>query len=303
MHFLTLADIGGDNITKLTRRALELKQLLKNKGGDKGASPQVLSGKSIIMLFEKPSTRTRVSFEVGISQLGGNVVFISGKDSQMSRGEPIKDTAIIMSSMATGIIIRCNSHQDITEFAKYSSVPLVNALTDESHPCQVLADLTTYQELRGEIKNKKVVWLGDYNNMCKTYIEAAALMDFELWVAAPNTLVADAAGAKSSQVKFTTDIAAAIKDAALVTTDVWASMGDDNVEEKKRLLKPYQVTSDLLDQAAKDVLFLHCLPANEGEEVAQGLLDDKRSGVWVQGENRLHAQKALLEFLFTRPNT
>lgn len=299
MNFLTLADLSGgrDTYLKLIQRGIELKQLLK----DKGHSPQILAGKSIILLFEKPSTRTRISFEIGISQLGGTVIFISGQDSQMSRGEPIKDTATIMSSMADGIIIRNNSHQKMCEFAQYSNVPIVNALSSDFHPCQLLADIMTYQELHGPIQGKKVVWCGDGNNMCNTYIQAAALMDFQLVIATPEALLPNSEfiGKYSKYLNITQDMHSAMQGADLVCTDVWVSMGDKDADAKRQALRPYQVTSELLSLAATDVLFMHCLPAKEGEEIEMGLLDHPQSGVWVQGENRLHAQKALLELLYS----
>ena len=295
MHFLRLADLS--KVSSVIKRGLELKTLLKSEG----ESPRILAGKTLIMLFEKPSTRTRISFEVGIKQMGGGVIFISSQDSQMSRGEPIKDTSTIMSSMADGIIIRNNSHEDMEEFAKYAKVPIINALSSYFHPCQLLADLMTYMELRGEIKGKKVVWFGDGNNMCNSYVEAAGIMDFDLVIAAPDALLPDSSLMKEYQDKIsvTQNVEEAIKGAHLVSTDVWLSMGDKNAAEKRQALAPYQVTAKLLANAAEDVLFMHCLPAKEGEEIENGLLDHLKSGVWVQGENRLHAQKALLELIYS----
>ena len=295
-HFITLADLPADSYTKLILRAIELKQLLK----EEKTSPQTLKQKSFIMLFEKPSTRTRISFEIGISQMGGNAIFISGKDSQMSRGEPIRDTARIISSMADGIIIRANSHKDIIEFAANSTVPVINALSSDFHPCQILADLATYYELRGDIKDKKVVWCGDGNNMCKSYIQMASIIGFQLHLAVPEEFLPESSfiEAHKDWVTISPNIKEAMEDASLVCTDVWVSMGDENADTKRKILQDFQVTPQMLDMARSDVLFMHCLPAKEGEEVSQGLLDDARSAVWLQGENRLHSQKALLEFLF-----
>ncbi|MBE8182697.1 MAG: ornithine carbamoyltransferase [Candidatus Portiera sp.] len=300
MHFLTLADLSADSCHNLIERAVELKRQLK----ERGSSPQTLADKSILLLFEKPSTRTRLSFEIGISQMGGNAIFISGQDSQMTRGESIRDTARIISSMADGMMIRNNSHTNMQEFANNSQVPIINGLSSDFHPCQLLADLTTYYELRGSIAGKKVVWCGDGNNMCNSYIEAASIMGFNLVVAAPEEYLppAELLEKYSSSVTVTQDIESAISDAALVSTDVWVSMGDKDADSKREILKPFQVTSELLDKAADDVLFMHCLPAKEGEEIEVGLLDDKRSAVWTQAENRLHAQKALLELLFSPSN-
>lgn len=297
MHFLTLSDLSADTCRKLIRRALELKAQLK----EKDSTPKALDGKSLVMLFEKPSTRTRLSFEIGIAQLGGKVVFVSGQESQRTRGEPIKDTARVISSMADGLIIRNNSHKDMQEFADNSQVPVINGLSSDFHPCQLLADLTTYQELRGPITGKKVVWCGDGNNMCNSYIKAAAIMGFNLVIVAPPQYQPQEKFLKGyeSSVSITEDIEGAMSDASLVCTDVWVSMGDEDPETKREILKPYQVTSKLLDKAAGDVLFMHCLPAKEGEEIEVGLLDDQRSAVWTQAENRLHAQKALLEWIFS----
>ncbi len=222
----------------------------------------------------------------------------------MTRGESIRDTARIISSMADGMMIRNNSHTNMQEFADNSQVPIINGLSSDFHPCQLLADLTTYYELRGSIAGKKVVWCGDGNNMCNSYIEAASIMGFNLVVAAPEEYLppAELLEKYSSSVTVTQDIESAISDAALVSTDVWVSMGDKDADSKREILKPFQVTSELLDKAADDVLFMHCLPAKEGEEIEVGLLDDKRSAVWTQAENRLHAQKALLELLFSPSN-
>lgn len=292
--------MSADTCHKLIERAVELKRQLKENQN----SPQSLAGKSLVMLFEKPSTRTRLSFEIGIAQMGGNVVFINGQDSQMTRGEPIKDTARIISSMADGMIIRNNSHSDMQEFAKNSQVPIINGLSSDFHPCQLLADLATYYELRGPIAGKKVVWCGDGNNMCNSYIKAASIMGFHLVVASPVEYLpqTELLETYADCVTVTQDMESALSNAALVATDVWVSMGDKDANVKRETLKPFQITSELLDKAADDVLFMHCLPAKEGEEVATGLLDDKRSAVWTQAENRLHAQKALLELLFSSPH-
>ncbi len=233
--------------------------------------------------------------------MGGKVVFVSGQESQRTRGEPIRDTARIISSMADGLIIRNNSHKDMQEFADNSQVPVINGLSSDFHPCQLLADLATYSELRGPIAGKKVVWCGDGNNMCNSYIKAASIMGFDLVVAAPPEYQPQEKFLREYRdaVTITDDIESAVRDASLVCTDVWVSMGDKDPEIKRKVLSPFQVTSKLLDQAKDDVLFMHCLPAKEGEEIEVGLLDDRRSAVWTEAENRLHAQKALLELLFS----
>lgn len=295
-HFIKLSDLDSSLYPKLLKRTVELKQQLKNNK----SSPIVLQNKSLLMLFEKPSTRTRISFEIAISQLGGKAIFMHSKDSQMSRGEPIRDTARIISSMCDGVIIRANSHDDIVAFAENSTIPVINALSNKGHPCQILADFATFFELRGDIKNKNVVWCGDGNNMCQSYIEAASIMGFNLRLAVPQSLLPATSLIEKNKerVSIKNNIAEAVKDADLISTDVWLSMGDKNAQSKKELLADFRVTQHILDMAKPNVLFMHCLPAKEGDEISKGLLDDPRSAVWLQGENRLHSQKSLLELLF-----
>ncbi|MBU1330066.1 MAG: ornithine carbamoyltransferase [Gammaproteobacteria bacterium] len=294
-HFLSLKDCTPAELVSLIRRGMELKDLR-----DRGVLFEPLKNRVLGMIFEKASTRTRLSFEAGMIQLGGQAIFLSPRDTQLGRGEPIGDAAIVMSRMLDAVMIRTFAHSTLTEFAANSRVPVINGLSDDLHPCQLLADMQTFQEHRGSIKGKTVVWIGDGNNMCNSYIEAALQFDFQLRVACPEgyepnvALLAEA----GERVRVLRDPREAVEGAHLVSTDVWASMGqEDEIAERKRLFAPYQVTRALLDSAAAEVLFLHCLPAHRGEEISMDLLDDPRSAAWDQAENRLHAQKALLEFL------
>ena len=294
-HFLSLMDCTPDELVGLIRRGMELKDLR-----NRGVLFEPLKNRVLGMIFEKASTRTRLSFEAGMIQLGGQAIFLSPRDTQLGRGEPIGDAAIVMSRMLDAVMIRTFAHSTLTEFAANSRVPVINGLSDDLHPCQLLADMQTYQELRGSIKGKTVVWVGDGNNMCNSYIEAAMQFDFQLRVACPEGYEPSAAllAQAGERVQILRDPREAVKGAHLVTTDVWASMGqEDEAAERLKRFQPYQVNRALLDAAAEDVLFLHCLPAHRGEEISEDLLDDPRSVVWDEAENRLHTQKALLEFL------
>jgi ornithine carbamoyltransferase len=294
-HFLSLKDCTPQELVSLIRRGIELKDLR-----NRGLLFEPLKNRVLGMIFEKASTRTRLSFEAGMIQLGGQAIFLSQRDTQLGRGEPIGDAAIVMSRMLDAVMIRTFAHSNLTEFAANSRVPVINGLSDDLHPCQLLADMQTFQEHRGSIKGKTVAWIGDGNNMCNSYIEAAEQFDFQLRVACPEGYEPNAAFLASAgdRVQILRDPLAAVSGAHLVSTDVWASMGqEEEIAERHKLFKPYQVTRALLDAAAADVLFLHCLPAHRGEEISEDLLDDPRSVAWDQAENRLHAQKALLEFL------
>jgi ornithine carbamoyltransferase len=294
-HFLSLMDCTPDELVSLIRRGMELKDLR-----NRGVLFEPLKNRVLGMIFEKASTRTRLSFEAGMIQLGGQAIFLSPRDTQLGRGEPIGDAAIVMSRMLDAVMIRTFAHSKLTEFAAHSRVPVINGLSDDLHPCQLLADMQTYLELRGSIKGKTVAWVGDGNNMCNSYIEAAMQFDFQLRVACPEGYEPSAAllAQAGERVQILRDPRAAVAGAHLVSTDVWASMGqEDEASERLRLFQPYQVNRALLDAAAADVLFLHCLPAHRGEEISEDLLDDPRSAAWDQAENRLHVQKALLEFL------
>jgi ornithine carbamoyltransferase len=294
-HFLTLTDLSSNQLSALLHRAIELKALHKN-----GEVYQPLKNRVLAMVFEKSSTRTRVSFEAGMSQFGGHAIFLSPRDTQLGRGEPIADSARVLSSMADCIMVRTFEHEKIECFAEYSSVPVINGLTDEVHPCQLLADMQTYLEHRGDIKGKTATWVGDGNNMCHSYMHAAKLLDFKLNVACPEGYEPDSKFIEetASHVEVMRDPAAACKNSDLVVTDVWASMGQEEEQARREAaFAPYQVNSALMAVAHKDALFMHCLPAHRDEEVTADVIDGGQSVVWDEAENRLHAQKALLEFL------
>ncbi len=294
-HFLTLADLHADECQHLITRGIELKSYAQ-----RGEVYQPLTGKVLAMIFEKSSTRTRVSFEAGMALLGGHAIFMSSETSQLGRGEPVEDTARVLSRMVDAIMIRTFAHSTLTHFAENSSVPVINGLSDSYHPCQLLADLQTYYEHRGSIAGKTVAWLGDGNNMCHSYLNAAPLYGFHLRHACPDGYqpaqhVVDRAGAHASACS---SARAAVAGADLVVTDVWASMGqEDEADDRRRVFMPYQVNAELMALAAADALFMHCLPAHRGEEVTAEVIDGAQSVVWEQAGNRLHAQKALLEFL------
>ncbi|MEY1662488.1 ornithine carbamoyltransferase [Isoalcanivorax beigongshangi] len=294
-HFLTLLDLTPDELGYLIQRAIELKTMLRN-----GQRHEPLRGKTLGMIFEKASTRTRVSFEVGMTQFGGSSIFLSPRDTQLGRGEPIEDSARVMSRMVDAVMIRTFAHSAVETFAQHSKVPVINALTDDYHPCQLLADMQTFVEHRGSIQGKRVVWVGDGNNMCNSYINAARQFDFQLVVACPEGFDprADLLAANSDRVELVRDTAAAVRGAHLVVTDVWASMGQEEEQARRaEAFADYQVSPSLMDLADPQALFMHCLPAHRGEEISHDMLDDPRAVVWDEAENRLHAQKALLEFL------
>ena len=294
-HFLTLNDFTPAELQQLMFRATELKTM--QKAGD---IFEPLKNKTLAMIFEKSSTRTRISFETGMTQLGGHALFLSSNDTQLGRGEPIEDSAKVISSMVDGIMIRTFAHDTVETFAKNSSVPIINALTDDYHPCQLLADMQTYQENRGSIQGKTVVWVGDGNNMCHSYINAAAQYDFKLRIAVPKGYDPKLELFDNiDNIEIIRDPMQAAENADLIVTDVWASMGqEEEQKQREKDFKNYQVNAKLMQQADKDALFMHCLPAHRGEEISAELMDSKDSVVWQEAENRLHAQKALLEFLF-----
>ena len=297
-HFLTLADCSPEELAALVQRAAELKAM-----HCRGERYQPLAGKTLAMIFDLASTRTRVAFEVGMHQLGGHALFVSQEGSQLGRGEPVEDAARVLSEMVDAVMIRTLDHEQVERFAAAASVPVVNGMTSRAHPCQLLADVQTFQELRGSIKGANVAFVGDGYNMCHSYIAAAALFGFRLKVATPAVHAPDQALiAASNNVELAASPAEAVAGADLVVTDVWASMGHDaERSERLKAFAGYQVTPQLLDLASTDVLFMHCLPAHRGEEVSADLLDDPRSVAWREAGNRLHSQKALLEFLLGGP--
>jgi ornithine carbamoyltransferase len=294
-HFLTLKDLSSAELKQLINRAIELKRMHKA-----GEIYEPLKNKVLAMIFDKSSTRTRVSFESAMIQFGGGSIFLSPNDTQLGRGEPVEDSARVISSMVDAVMIRTFEHQMVERFAQYSSVPVINALTDDYHPCQLLADMQTYVEHRGSVAGKTVVWIGDGNNMCHSYINAAELFGFDLNIATPVGYEPDADIVSVSKAKISlfNDVASSLKDADLIVTDVWASMGQEE-EQKKReqAFAAFQVDEAAMALANKDALFMHCLPAHRGEEVSAEVMDGQQSVVWDEAENRLHAQKALLEFL------
>jgi len=294
-HFLTLLDLEPAELDWVINRAIELKKMQHA-----GEIYEPLKNNVLGMIFEKSSTRTRISFEAGMAQFGGSAIFLSPRDTQLGRGEPIEDSARVMSRMVDAIMIRTFEHEKIEKFAAYSKVPVINALTDDFHPCQLLADVQTYVEHRGSIKGKTVAWIGDGNNMCHSYINAARQFDFKLNIAAPEGFDPSEylMSENADRVTLVRDPKEAVKGADLVVTDVWASMGqEEEQKEREEKFAGFQVNKELLALANPDVLFMHCLPAHRGEEVSAEVMDDPNSVVWDEAENRLHAQKALLEFL------
>ncbi|HEX7044275.1 MAG TPA: ornithine carbamoyltransferase [Burkholderiales bacterium] len=294
-HLLTLADLSAAEIRRLLQRAIELKRL--HRTGERHAP---LAGKVLALLFEKSSTRTRVSFEAGMAQLGGSSMFLSPRDLQLDRGEPVEDTARVIGRMVDAVVIRANRQETIERFAAHSSVPVINALSDRHHPCQLLADIQTYIEHRGDIGGRTVAWVGDGNNVCHSWIQAAKRLDFALRVATPPGYGPDAGitAQAAPNVTLLTDPAEAVRGADLVVTDTWASMGQEQEKaSRERAFAGYQVDAALMAKAGRDALFMHCLPAYRGQEVAAEVIDGPQSVVWDEAENRLHTQKALLEFL------
>ncbi|MFZ5592768.1 MAG: ornithine carbamoyltransferase [Pseudomonadota bacterium] len=294
-HFLTLTDLTAVELHALIQRAIELKQMQRA-----GTIYEPLKNKVLGMVFEKSSTRTRVSFETAMAQFGGSSIFLSPRDTQLGRGEPVEDTARVLSRMVDVIMVRTYAHDLIERFAAHSRVPVINALTDQWHPCQLLADMQTWIEHRGDIRGKTAAWIGDGNNMCHTYISAARQFDFHLRIACPEGYQPDSAIVKSGggHITLVRDAFAAARGADLVITDTWTSMGWEEEQEKRlRDFAAYQVNSEIMAQAKPDALFMHCLPAHRGEEVSASIIDGPQSVVWDEAENRLHAQKALLELL------
>ena len=302
-HFL---DIGAVDAASL-RAMLEAARAMKSAraGLPRGtADPEKpLAGKLLAMIFEKPSTRTRVSFDVGMRQLGGETILLNGADMQLGRGESLADTARVLSRYVDAIMIRTTGHEKLMELAEHATVPVINALTDDSHPCQIMADVMTIEEHRGPIAGKKLAWTGDGNNLAQTFIEAAAQFDFRLALAVPDALdvaprYLDWALSRGAHVTVTRDPAEAVAGADAVITDTWLSMHDtgDARDRRHNLLRPYQVDERLMAQAKPDALFLHCLPAHRGEEATAGVMDGPQSVIFDEAENRLHAQKGILRW-------
>ncbi len=293
-HFLDLNLLAPETLRSILTSAVSLKQ--KRKAGFAADNP--LAGRTLAMLFEKPSTRTRVSFQVGMQQLGGAAFTLSPQDTQVARGETIADTARVLSRYVDAIMLRTSSPAKLHELAKYATVPVINGLTDESHPCQIMADVMTYEEHKGPIKGAVVAWSGDGNNVATSFIHAAAQFGFELRLACPPGLAPSKeaiawAQARGAKITVGDDPRAAVRGADCVVTDTWVSMGDD-AGGRHNMLAPFQVNEALLGLAKPDALFMHCLPAHRGEEVTSGVLEGRQSVIWDEAENRLHAQKGVL---------
>jgi ornithine carbamoyltransferase len=293
-HFLTLLDMSSEELARLIRRGMELKAIRTA-----GRLHEPLKNRVLAMVFEKSSTRTRVSFEVAMAEFGGHAIFLSPRDTQLGRGEPIEDSARVLSRMAHAIMVRTYEHEKLERLADYATVPVINGLTDLHHPCQLLADMQTYHEHRGSIRGRTVAWIGDGNNMCHSYIHAARQYDFVLRVATPPGYDPEPEVlAEGSRVELLRDPLRAASDADLVVTDVWASMGqEDEARARREAFVNFEINAQVMSRAKSNALFMHCLPAHRGEEVSAEVLESAQSVVWDEAGNRLHAQKALLEFL------
>ncbi len=295
-HFLDLKDFSGAELRRVLDEAAALKRL-RVKGGPQTERP--LAGRTLAMIFDKPSTRTRVSFDVAMRELGGETIMLTGKEMQLGRGETVGDTARVLSRYVDAIMIRILDHGLMLELAQNASIPVINALTKVSHPCQIMADVLTFEEHRGPIQGRTVAWSGDANNVLASWIHAAARFDFTLNVAAPPELgmprsLVDWAKREGAKLNLTSDAFEAVDKADAVVTDCWVSMGDDDEHYRHNLLSPYRVDAKLMAAAGKDAIFMHCLPAHRGEEVTAEVIDGPQSVVFDEAENRLHAQKGIL---------
>jgi len=294
-HFLDLIDIPGDDL----RDMIKTSRAMKAKRGSAAAADRPLAGKTLAMIFERPSTRTRVSFEVAMRQLGGDAIMLTADEMQLGRGETIGDTARVLSRYVDAIMIRTLDHDAVAELAQYATIPVINGLTRRSHPCQVLADVMTFEEHRGPIRGKTIAWSGDANNVLGSWMHAAERFEFRLRVASPPELkpkkwLLDWAKSTAADITIGTDPEAAVKGADCVVTDTWVSMGDKNGQRRHNLLKRYQVNARLMSKAKPEAIFMHCLPAHRGEEVTNEVIDGPQSVVFEEAENRLHAQKGIL---------
>ena len=293
-HFLELRDVAANDLRHIIDMSASFK---RDESLDNNS--RLLSGRALAMIFEKPSTRTRVSFEVAMKQLGGHVVILSPNEMQIGRGETIADTARVLSRYVDVIMMRTNKVTKLSELASHAEIPVINGLTDHSHPCQLMADIMTFEEHRGDIAGKRIAWCGDGNNMSRSWVEAAARFDFELRLACPTELAPpqdtiDWARSEGATIVSTTDPNEAVDGVDCVVTDTWVSMGDSDADRRRNLLEPYRVDRRLMDLAAKDAIFMHCLPAHRDEEITAEILDGPQSVIWDEAENRLHAQKGIL---------
>jgi ornithine carbamoyltransferase len=295
-HFLDLLDLPTETLRGILDASLSMKAL---RARDRNASPRPLQGKTLGMIFDRPSTRTRVSFDLAMRELGGETIMLTGAEMQLGRGESIPDTARVLSRYVDAIVIRILGHDDMLEMARYATVPVINGLTKQSHPCQAMADIMTFEEHRGPIRGRKIAWSGDYNNVLSSWIDASARFDFRLEIACPPELQPSpqriaSARAAGADVVLGEDPETAVAGASAVISDCWVSMGDEDEGRRHNLLAPYQVNSKLMSSAAADAVFMHCLPAHRGEEVTDEVIDGPQSVVFDEAENRLHAQKGVL---------
>lgn len=304
-HFLDLSSLSSNDVRDIIEKAKALKKTAKEQNQSKGfVHPDApLKDQALAMIFEKPSTRTRVSFEMAMHQLGGTSVVLQNHDMQLGRGESISDTAKVLSGFVDAIMLRANSHEALLEMAETSTVPIINALTDFSHPCQIMADILTFEEHAGPIAGKKIAWSGDGNNVAISWIQAAVLFDCELVLACPKQYepleqVVGWAKNNGGKITVTNNPKKAVKDADCVITDTFVSMGDDDAEKRLNDLSPYKVDNALMSNAKSSALFMHCLPAHRGEEVTANVIDGPQSVIWDEAENRLHIQKAILMWCF-----
>ena len=298
-HFLDLSELATDDLRSVLESSAAMKRAREGQDRGRVDADRPLEGKILAMIFEHPSTRTRVSFDVAMRQLGGETLQLTGSELQIGRGETIADTARVLSRYVDAIMIRASSHESLLELAEYATVPVINGLTDRSHPCQVMADVMTFEEHRGPIAGKVVTWSGDANNVASSWVHAAHRFDFELRLACPEALSPDPALIAWAQevkapVSVIRDPEVAVDGADCVITDTWISMGDKDAASRHNMLKPYQVTQALMDKADEDAIFMHCLPAHREEEVTAEVIDGPQSVVFDEAENRLHAQKGVL---------
>lgn len=300
-HFLDIHKTEAGTLRAMIDNAKSVKAARVGKGKAELDADQPLAGKMVAMIFEKPSTRTRTSFDVGVRQMGGQTMVLSGADMQLGHGESVADTARVLSRYADMIMIRTFDEATLLELAEYADVPVINGLTNQSHPCQIMADIQTFEEHRGDMKGKKVVWMGDGNNVCASFLHAAGAFGFDLTFSGPETLDPDPASIgiarkAGASVTIERDAATAVHNADLIVADTWVSMHDENSSARHNLLKPYQVNAELMNHASEKALFMHCLPAHRDEEVTSEVMDGPQSVVFDEAENRLHAQKAIMRW-------
>ncbi|MFZ5719257.1 MAG: ornithine carbamoyltransferase [Pseudomonadota bacterium] len=302
-HFIDLARLEGTDLRIILEDAKARKE--RRIGWPKGRPDEdrPARDRTLAMIFEKNSTRTRFSFDAAMRQLGGDVIISNAVDMQLGRGEPVEDTARVLSRMVDAVMIRANVHEDVERFAHWASVPVINGLSDRGHPCQILADLMTFEEHRGSVHGRTIAWVGDGNNVCASFIHAAPKLGFKLNIATPAIFHPDMmdlarAAEQQGQIMTTRDPREAVRGADCVVTDTWVSMGDTDHDERLEALEPYQVDAKLMAEAAKDAVFLHCLPAHRGEEVTDEVIDGPQSLIWDEAENRIHAQKSILAWCF-----